>query len=388
MGSILKTAFGVLAGIVLGAILVIGYLQFNPIALARPASMASLPTRQEDASRATASRSAYFDQAVIDIYKRVSPAVVNIRTRASVPEHANLPTIPDIPSTGTGSGFFIDDQGHILTNYHVIQGSDQLEVILADKSRYKASVVGTDPLNDLAVIKVDADKSKIVVAELGDSSQLQVGELAVAIGNPFGLERTVTVGVVSSLGRSLTGEGRRPIRDVIQTDAAINPGNSGGPLLNAEGKVIGINTAIESPLRGSVGIGFAVPINTAKSFLPDMLAGKTVSHPYLGIGGIAITPDLAQERNLPVNEGVLVGEVTPDGPAAKAGIKSGDVIVSVDGNKVLEVEDIVGYLDTKRVGDTVDVEIIRDGKRQTLSVKLGEFPVSQRSSQLTPRRGR
>jgi S1-C subfamily serine protease len=226
---------------------------------------------------------------------------------------------------------------------------------------------------------------------LGDSDALRVGELAIAIGNPFGLDRTITVGVISSLGRNYPSVSGRTIANMIQTDAAVNPGNSGGPLLNAAGEVIGINTAIESPVRGSVGIGFAVPINTAKGFLPQMKEGGEVKHPWLGISGVGITPNLADDLKLSVREGVYVADVVPNSPAAEAGIKGavrtqtqrnadsalppagGDIVVAVDAKKVTKIEDIISYLDTKRVGDTVSVSLVRDGNSMKVDVTLAEW---------------
>ncbi len=339
------------------------------------------------ASAVVSKQSILDEDTVVSVYEKVSPAVVNITSKGI---RVDTP-LGQIPQQGAGSGVIIDDQGHILTNNHVVEGATELEVTLADGDSVQAKVLGRDPGTDLAVVQINVDKSKLTVAPLGDSSALKVGQLAIAIGNPFGLDRTVTVGVVSSLGRTYASDsGSRPIRDMIQTDAAINPGNSGGPLLNSRGEVIGINSAIESPVRGSVGIGFSIPINTAKRILPDLIANKNVSHPWLGISGAQVTSSLARQLGIPA-EGVYVVQVIPNGPAAKAGLKGagsqrnqgadvpkgGDVILSVDGKKVGKVEDISSYLDAnKNPGDTVTLTIRRDGSQQDVKVTLAEWPAN------------
>jgi len=326
------------------------------------------------------------EEIITSVYKKASPGVVHITSIALAYDFFfNI-----VPQQGTGSGFIIDENGYILTNNHVVQEADRLEVTLADKSKVKAKLVGRDPHNDLAVLKINVPKEKLHPLKLGDSSQLQVGQLAIAIGNPFGLDRTVTRGVISSLGRSLRAESGRLMRGIIQTDAAINPGNSGGPLLNSRGEVIGINTAIFSPSGGSVGIGFAIPINTAKRLLPALVTRGRASHPWLGISGADITPELASNLKLPVNEGVLVVEVQPGGPAAKAGLRGsrrpirvgntivyagGDILTAIDGRKLSSVDDLTTYLDAeRRVGDEVKLEVLRDGSSLTVPVRLGELP--------------
>jgi len=271
-----------------------------------------------------------------------------------------------------------------------VESADTLEVTLADRTKVPAKLVGRDANSDIAVIKINVPKEKLNPLKLGDSSQLQVGQLAIAIGNPFGLDRTVTRGVVSALGRSIKAETGRQIRNVIQTDAAINPGNSGGPLLNSRGEVIGINTQIITPSGGSVGIGFAIPINTAKKLLPQLIARGRASHPWLGISGLDITPTLAQTLSLPATEGVLIAQATPNGPAAKAGLRGaqrrmrignlmvgvgGDIITSLDGEKIANVDDLTAFLDErKNAGDEVRAEVLRDGKPMAFVVRLGELP--------------
>ncbi len=330
------------------------------------------------------------EQIVITVYKQASPGVVHITsTTLAYDFFFNV-----VPQQGTGSGFIVDDKGHILTNSHVVQDAQRLEVTLADGQKVRARLVGRDPANDLAVIRVSVPREKLFPLRLGDSRQLQVGQMAIAIGNPFGLQRTVTRGVISSLGRDLRTDPSDPrsrlMRGIIQTDAAINPGNSGGPLLNSRGEVIGVNTAIFSPSGGSVGIGFAVPVNTVRRYLPQLIAKGRVAHPWLGITGRSIEPEVAAELRLPVKEGILLAQVFPGSPADRAGLKGGrrrvaaanrllivggDIITAADGVKLKSVDDLTGYLDTqKEVGDTVALEIVRDGRPTTLQVRLGELP--------------
>ena len=330
------------------------------------------------------------EQIVITVYKQASPGVVHITsTTLAYDFFFNV-----VPQQGTGSGFFVDDRGHILTNSHVVQDAQRLEVTLADGQKVRARLIGRDPANDLAVIRVSLPREKLFPLRLGDSRQLQVGQMAIAIGNPFGLQRTVTRGVISSLGRDLRTDPSDPrsrlMRGIIQTDAAINPGNSGGPLLNSRGEVIGVNTAIFSPSGGSVGIGFAVPVATVKRYLPQLIAKGRVAHPWLGITGQSIEPEVAAELRLPAKEGILLAQVFPGSPADRAGLKAGrrrvaaanrllivggDILTAVDGVKLKSVDDLTGYLDTqKEVGDTVALEIVRDGRPMTLQVRLGELP--------------
>lgn len=325
---------------------------------------------------------------VPSIYARVAPAVVGITTTSVSPGVGFGFSLP-FTEQRSGSGFIIDDQGHILTNYHVVAGARQIQVSLANGNIVQGKLLGFDRSNDLAVVEIPPPASGVTVAELGSSTTIREGELAIALGNPFGLERTVTVGVISAKGRVLPSESGRDIRDVLQTDAAINPGNSGGPLLNARGQVIGINTAIETPNEGSVGIGFAVPIDTAKRFLPDLLAGKEVQHPWLGISGLDITPELAQEWDLPVKTGILVMEVMPGGPAQKAGLVGAarggsyrnlvdpgqaDIIRAVGGQEVQNMESLYRIIDGLQVGQEVTLEILRDGQPRQLKVKLEAWP--------------
>ncbi len=326
------------------------------------------------------------ERIVIGVYKRVSPAVVHIASVALAYDFFfNV-----IPQTGTGSGFLIDEQGHIITNNHVVEDAKSLEVTLADGTKVPATLVGRDPNNDLAVIKINVPDRTLPVIPLGDSGALQIGQLAIAIGNPFGLDRTVTTGVISSLNRSLRAESGREMRGIIQTDAAINPGNSGGPLLNSRGEVIGINTAIFSPSGGSVGIGFAIPVNTAKRLIPQLIATGRVRHPWLGIAGITLSPELARALDLPVEKGVLVAQVYPRSPAARGGLRGGqrrvrvgntilavggDIITAADGKPVESMDWLVAYLDDeKEVGQAVELTLRRGKETVRLSVTLGELP--------------
>jgi len=325
-----------------------------------------------------------------DVYEQARQAVVEITST----QQGRNPFAPQ--SQGTGSGIVIDADGTILTNYHVIAGATNLEVKFADGTAVTAHVVGDDPGNDIAVIRADLSGQSVAAATLGDSDAVRVGDPVLAIGNPFQLEGTLTAGVVSARGRTFAagGSGTRPIRNMIQTDAPVNPGNSGGPLLDCQGKVIGINTALENPTGQdvNVGIAFAVPINTVNRSLPDMRAGKTVSHPWLGIAGQDITPALAKDVNLSVQSGVYVTVVSSDSPAQRAGLRGafrsdseaaqssslpggGDVIVAVDGQNVTSVDDLAGYLDAKKQpGDTVTLKIVRGGQEQPIDITLAEWP--------------
>ncbi len=320
----------------------------------------------------------------IEIYKRLSPGVVNITTTVVTYDFFFNP----IPEQGTGSGSIIDKEGHILTNFHVVEGAQYLEVTLWDGSRWEARIVGADPDNDLAVIKIDAPPERLTVIPFGDSDRLEVGQKVLAIGNPFGLQGTLTTGVISSLGRTLRASNGRLIRGVIQTDAPINPGNSGGPLLDTEGRMIGINSAIFTAGGGSIGIGFAIPVNTAKRIVPQLITKGYVSRPWLGIVGQEIDPGLAKILNLPT-PGILIAQVIPDSPAYKAGLRGGsrrvqvgnfivviggDLIIAVDGEKVSRMDELRSILESRGVGQTVTLTILRDGSILKVDVRLEEEP--------------
>lgn len=300
---------------------------------------------------------------IIDIVKRISPAVVSVTSYKGSGKE------------GLASGFILTPDGEILTNNHVVSDASKLVVTLADGRELEAKSLGGDHLIDVAIIKIDA--TGLPTVPLGDSDRLQVGQAAIAIGNPYGFERTVTVGVVSALGRSIPGGGAS-LSNLIQTDAKIYPGNSGGPLLDSSGKVIGVNTAV---VGGEVGVlGFAIPINTARRAMNDVRTVGHVQVPWIGISYGDITDEIAQVFKLPVKEGVLVAEVESKGPAALAGIKKGDIIVGVDGKKIADGGDLQKIMQSKNVGDKMEVTVYRDGKRRTITVTLQEMPMRLRGA--------
>jgi S1-C subfamily serine protease len=320
------------------------------------------------------------EQNNIGVYKKNIPSVVNVTSRVMTFDFF----YGLVPQDGQGSGFVIDKEGHILTNYHVIENARQVEVTLHNRKKYKATVVGTDQAHDLAVIQIKAPD--LVPAVLGDSRNLQVGQKVYAIGNPFGLAGTMTRGIVSSI-RPVREPNGATIGDAIQTDAAINPGNSGGPLMNWHGEVIGINTMILSSVNQNAGIGFAIPINTAKAVLNDLMTLGRVRRPALGVRTIPISADLADEMGLPVDYGLLILQVTPGGAADAAGLRGGtehaylgnklimlggDLIVAIDGEKVEDEMDLSQMMNSHRAGDTVKVTIYRNKKKMELSVALAE----------------
>jgi S1-C subfamily serine protease len=320
------------------------------------------------------------EQNNIGVYRRNIPSVVNVTSRAMAFDFF----YGMVPQEGQGSGFVIDKEGHILTNYHVVADARQVEVTMHNRKKYKATIVGTDPAHDLAVIQIKAPD--LVPSVLGDSRNLQVGQKVYAIGNPFGLAGTMTRGIVSSI-RPVREPNGATIEEAIQTDAAINPGNSGGPLMNWHGEVIGINTMILSSVGQNAGIGFAIPINTAKAVLNDLMTLGRVRRPALGVRTIPITAELAQEIGLPADYGLLIVQVTPGGSADQAGLHGGteraylgnipimlggDLIVAIDGEKVVDEQDLSQMMNNHRAGDTVKVTIYRNKKRIDVSVSLGE----------------
>jgi len=319
----------------------------------------------------------------VRIYRQSAPAIANIVTRTVEYDFFYNP----VPVEGAGSGFLIDTNGHILTNNHVIEGAQTIEVTLGDQSRYKAKLIGTDTRNDIALIQIDPKGRKITPLPLGDSRNLLVGQRVLAIGNPFGFQSTLTTGIVSSLGRTVQTSDTTFIDDAIQTDAAINRGNSGGPLMNSQGEVIGINSAIFSPSGTTAGIGFAIPINTAKRVANELITQGRVRRAVMGIEGRAIWPDLAEALSLPVQQGLLVERVVPNGPAAKAGVRGGtrsvlaglqelriggDVLIAINGKAVTNQNDLNLMLNRSQPGDTVTLTLLRDGKRINVPVTLGE----------------
>jgi S1-C subfamily serine protease len=326
-----------------------------------------------------------------DIYERDAPGVVHIRSvLKSSTSTSTSPFGTDQGGEATGTGFVIDDEGHILTNFHVVQDATSVSVGFDDNRVVQARVLGTDATNDLALLQVETAGLKLSPLQLGDSKTAQVGDPVLAIGNPFGLDRTLTTGVVSALQRQITAPNGFAIQHVIQTDAPINPGNSGGPLLDAAGRVIGINSQIVTggAGNGNVGIGFAVPINTAKKLLPQLKQAGSVVHAYLGITGATIDASLA-DLQLKVSKGVLVQTVEPDGPASKAGLHGGtiesqlggarimlggDVLQSFDGNAVDSMSDLTGDIAQHRPGDRIRLGILRSSKAKQMTVTLGTAP--------------
>lgn len=324
----------------------------------------------------------------IKLYKKYSPAVVNITsTTISLDYFFNVS-----PQQGSGSGVIIDTEGHILTNNHVVKNAAKLQVTLNDGSSYSAKVVGLDETNDLAIIKIQPDEnSKLVYIPIGESNNLEVGQKVLAIGNPFGFQSTLTTGVISNLGRTLKSDNHRLIQNIIQTDAAINPGNSGGPLIDTQGKLIGINTAIFSPSRASAGIGFAVPASTIKRSVSDILEFGYVKKPYLGIISVLpINKGIADSLRLPKVGGLLVQRIKPNSPAQSSGLKGGnqlisigrynlllggDIIYAVDDNKADDPSYFATYIESKRPGDIVKIKVYRDGVYKDISVQLSEQPL-------------
>src|SRR5215471_10928080 len=320
------------------------------------------------------------EQNNIDVYHRNIGSVVNITSKAVTFDFF----YGLVPEEGQGSGFIIDKEGHILTNYHVIEQARQIEVTLHNRKKYRATIVGTDRSHDLAVVQIKgADLTPMV---LGDSGNLQVGQKVYAIGNPFGLAGTLTRGIVSSI-RSVQEPDGVTIDEAIQTDAAINPGNSGGPLLNSHGEVVGINTMILSNVGQSAGIGFAIPINTAKAVLNDLVTLGRVRRPALGVRTIPITPELADQMGLAADSGLLIVQVVPGGSADRAGLRGGneraylgnipimlggDLIVAIDGQNIQDQQDLAQLMNAHRAGDTVKVTVYRGKQKMELTVTLGE----------------
>ncbi len=331
---------------------------------------------------------------VHEIYQRDSQGVAFISSQIVQQTQSVFGFPQRQQSTATGSGFLIDNDGHILTNAHVVQGAKRVDVRLGDGDTQQAQIVGTDPSTDIALLKVDNTEGAQPLT-LGDSTKVQVGDPVVAIGNPFGLDRTVTTGIVSALQRQIQAPNGFSISDVIQTDAAINPGNSGGPLIDGAGQVIGINSQIESQSGGNEGVGFAVPIKTAADVVSQLENGGEVKRAYLGISGGDISPSIAQALNLPVQQGVLVEQVLNGGPADDAGIKGatgqatiggqtvpigGDIITKVDGKQISGMDDVISAVNAKKPGDQITLTVWRDGKQQDVTVTLGDRPAHVQGS--------
>jgi S1-C subfamily serine protease len=383
-------AAGILAAALLGGVVALG----GAAALGKLGESTTI-IREEAASSPPAP--AAFQQqskrrSINEIYRASAPAVVHIETTTRVQQ-------PDDPFFGNpfdgtqtqralGSGFVIDKAGHIVTNYHVVRGASSIQVSFSNNERIKATVVGVDPSTDIAVLKVDVRSRALRSLPLGNSDSVRVGDQVIAIGNPFGLDRSVTAGIVSAVQRRIEAPNRLSISHAIQTDAALNHGNSGGPLLNAQGQVIGVNAQIETggASQGNVGIGFAIPINTVKDVAAELIKNGKVDHALLGIEGKTLEPDIARLFHLPVSAGVLVASVHANSGAAKAGLKAatnevtvegeswpagGDVIVKADGQAVPTIERLIDVIAAKEPGDKLNLEVIRGTKRLHVTVKLG-----------------
>jgi S1-C subfamily serine protease len=331
------------------------------------------------------------EQNSIEIYKTLAPGVAFIKTSARV---ANYYGEEFERERGNGSGSVIDNQGHILTNSHVIEGASSLSVSFGGEKVYPARVIGRDPDTDLAVIKIEPPREGLTVISLGDSDRLNVGQKVLAIGNPFGLDRTLTTGVISGLQRPIRGSNDKPIEGAIQTDASINPGNSGGPLLDKYGRIIGINAQIYSRNGSSSGVGFAIPVNIAKRVVPQLIQFGEVRRPKLG-ASLRSIEQLSGQIRLPVTSGLLVQSALAGGAAANSGIRGlsqdaageyvlGDIITAVDGAKMGDIDDLYRYLDKKQIGDTVQAEVYRNGRTITIPIKLTSLP--QQSQERPARR--
>ena len=357
-----------------GAIAVVDRVS-NRLQPARAAYSESAPGNITDPAIATD------EQNNIEIYRTLSPGVVNVHSTSYARDFFGFVE----PQEGSGSGSVIDQDGNILTNYHVIEGAQKLAVSFGGQKNYAAKVVGGDPDTDLAVIKlIERPKEALTIVPLGDSDKLEVGQKVLAIGNPFGLDRTLTTGVISGLQRPIRARNNRQIEGAIQTDASINPGNSGGPLLDSHGRMIGINSQILSPTGASAGVGFAVPVNIAKRIVPELLRSGEIRRPKLGISTRDVEA-LKGQVELPVSDGVLIWQIAPGGPAANAGLRGltqtengdveiGDVIVGIDNEKVANTDELYRLLNKHAVGDLVQVQILRNGRRMSVPVRLTQTP--------------
>jgi putative serine protease PepD len=385
-------AAGLLAAALLGGVVALG----GAAALGKLGEETTI-IREEAApsSSAPAAFAAGKRMSINQIYRAAAPGVVHIETTMKVqaPNDSFFgnPFGASQTQRALGSGFVIDKAGHIVTNYHVVRGASSIQVSFSNNERIKATVVGEDPSTDIAVLKVGVKSRALKSLPLGDSDTVRVGDQVIAIGNPFGLDRSVTAGIVSAVQRRIEAPNSLSISHVIQTDAALNHGNSGGPLLNAQGQVIGVNAQIETggAGQGNVGIGFAIPINTVRDVVAELIKDGKVQHPFLGIEGKTLTPAIARLFHLPVSSGVLVATVRPNTGAAKAGLKAatnevtvegeswpagGDVIVSVDGQRITTGERLVDVIASKEPGDELKVEVYRGSSKKTLTVKLGRLP--------------
>jgi S1-C subfamily serine protease len=377
--SLISGALGGLVAVVIGAILIAtDVIDTGDEKVVQPSISQPVVSGDNGESGSTVS----------EIYDKIGPGVVFIQARVTQETQSPFGFPRQEEGTATGSGFVLDKEGYILTNAHVVDGASDVAVGFEGQRTVDAKLVGQDLSTDLAVLKVDPDDARLTPLQLGDSSKIDVGDPAVAIGNPFGFDRTVTTGIISALQRQIEAPNGFQITDVIQTDASINPGNSGGPLLDGAGRVIGVNSQIATggSGSGSVGIGFAVPINTAKRVIPQLKEDGKVERPYLGVTTADVNEDLADDLNLPAKQGALVQSVVPDGPADKAGLRAGrtqtaggfvaggDLVVKVDGKDVKNAADVGAAIQDNKPGDEVEVEYFRGDERKTAKVKLGERP--------------
>ncbi len=392
---ILVGAAGLLVAAVLGAGLALG----GAALFGDLGKTTTIREIQAVASPATATGGNVAGPSINDIYKRAAPGVVQVTSTTVV----NVPADPFFGNPlfpqqqrqqSLGSGFVVDKAGHIVTNFHVVDGAKQVRVSFSNGASLKATVVGTDPSSDLAVLEIDASSRALTPLALGDSDQIKVGDPVVAIGNPFGLDRTVTSGIVSAIQRAITAPNGYTIDHVIQTDASINHGNSGGPLLNGRGEVIGVNSQIEtgqSGTGGNVGIGFAVPSNTVKTVIAQLIRQGRIDRAFIGISAVPITRDLARVFRLPVSKGLLVQSVQPGSGAAKAGLKAGttqvvlagesynlggDIIVKAGGVPVVSLDRLRDVVAGKKPGDKLQLEVYRGSKQTSVAVELGRQPAA------------
>ena len=334
------------------------------------------------------------EQNSIEVYKSLASGVAFI---TSTSYQGDMYGGSREDARGSGSGSVIDANGHILTNYHVIEGAQNLTVSLGGDKTYPARIIGSDPDTDLAVIKIEPGQDRLTIVSFADSDNLQVGQKVLAIGNPFGLDRTLTTGVISGLQRPIRGVNNRPIEGAIQTDASINPGNSGGPLLDKFGRMIGINSQILSRSGGSVGVGFAIPVNIAKRVVPQLIQYGEVRRPRLGVDGVSVEKLVEQGLDLPVQKGLLLRAVVDNSPASEAGLRGlyrggngrvalGDIITAIDGQLIGDLDDLYRYLDKKQIGETIQVQIFRDGKTVNIPVKLSALSQTRQQQNISPKK--
>ena len=361
-----------MAGAMLAAGLVVGSIGGGAVG-ATLASHRSTPTPTAPSTVGAGVAAAPSPGSFAAIYQQTAPGVVTISTEIARGGARSF-------SQAEGSGIVVDKQGDILTNAHVVSGANQIEVTFNDGHTAAAQLKGVDPSADLAVVKVSVSQDQLHPLPIGNSDTLQVGDTALAIGSPFGLQGSFTAGIISGLNRGTTAPNGRALTGMIQTDAPINPGNSGGALLDGRGQLIGVNDSIQSPVEGNVGVGFAIPINRAESLLPSLEKGVAIQHPWLGISGQTLTAATADQLGLSEKSGVLVIQVVPGGPSAKAGLQADgqasandDVITAIDSHSITTIEQLTQYLDTRKVGDHVILSVTRNGQHISVGVTLGNF---------------